>query len=508
MKSTLKRFLSLVLCMCMVLTLLPNVTITAFAAESGEVTGLSNENIGLSYSGDKTDTWSANGTTVTGSIQSSSGCGTTHHSSTLTITNKRSIAATLSFDYAIDPQGGTIRVDGTAITAGGTFSKELAAGEKVNIYIKSNSTSAPTKITLSNVALSANIEATTTFLPAENGSYTVDGKAVTEEFSNTQNAMNAYKLVATPNVGYQFRGWYNVTTNQYVGTNTTISLNVEADCTLTALFAPETSGLFETGGQVFDELNDAITYAQANSIEKITLQSKTATLNQNYTIPSGITLLVPFDAGKTLFTTTPTALTPGHQAATKKNEFRSLTLAEGVTLTVEGGLSVGGQYQSASGGSNSYMSGDYGQVWLNAGSNITVKSGGNLYAWGFVSGAGTVTVKSGGTVYEWYQILDFRGGSATMGIGNKVFPFNQYDIQNVESAMTLEQGATETAYAAVYASSRINTSAIPFIGDKGMFKIVSGSLTKAYDGMIRWMLSKKEAPSRQECLTMALKLSD
>ena len=468
--------------MCMVMALLPNVTITAFAASSGEVTGLSNENIGLSYSGDKENTWSANGTTITGSIQSSSGCGTTHYSSTLTITNKRSITAVLSFDYAIDAQGGTIQVDGTAVTAGGTFSKELAAGGTVSVYIKSNSTSAPTKITLSNVALSANIEATTTFLPAENGSYTVDGKAVTEEFSNTQNAMNAYKLVATPNVGYQFRGWYNVTTGQYVGTNTTISLNVEADCTLTALFAPETSDLFETGGQVFDELNDAITYAQANSIDKISLQSKTATLNQNYTIPSGITLLVPFDADKTLFTTTPTALAPGHQAATKKNEFSSLTLAEGVTLTLEGGLSVGGQYQSASGGSNSYMSGNYGQVWLNAGSNITVKSGGNLYAWGFVSGAGTVTVKSGGTVYEWYQILDFRGGTATMGIGNKVFPFNQYDIQNVESAMTLEQGATETAYAAVYASSRINPSAIPFIGDTGMFKIVSGSLTKMYDG--------------------------
>ena len=482
MKSTLKRFLSLVLCMCMVMALLPNVTITAFAASSGEVTGLSNENIGLSYSGDKENTWSANGTTITGSIQSSSGCGTTHYSSTLTITNKRSITAVLSFDYAIDAQGGTIQVDGTAVTAGGTFSKELAAGGTVSVYIKSNSTSAPTKITLSNVALSANIEATTTFLPAENGSYTVDGKAVTEEFSNTQNAMNAYKLVATPNVGYQFRGWYNVTTGQYVGTNTTISLNVEADCTLTALFAPETSDLFETGGQVFDELNDAITYAQANSIDKISLQSKTATLNQNYTIPSGITLLVPFDADKTLFTTTPTALAPGHQAATKKNEFSSLTLAEGVTLTLEGGLSVGGQYQSASGGSNNYMSGNYGQVWLNAGSNITVKSGGNLYAWGFVSGAGTVTVKSGGTVYEWYQILDFRGGTATMGIGNKVFPFNQYDIQNVESAMTLEQGATETAYAAVYASSRINPSAIPFIGDTGMFKIVSGSLTKMYDG--------------------------
>ena len=135
MKNIWKRFLSLALCICMVWALLPNVTMTTFAANSGEVTGLSNENIGLSYSGDKDNTWSA-----TGSIQSSSGCGTTHYSSTLTLTNKRSITATLSFDYAIDRQDGTIQVDGTAVTAGGTFSKELAAGGTVNIYIKSNST--------------------------------------------------------------------------------------------------------------------------------------------------------------------------------------------------------------------------------------------------------------------------------------------------------------------------------------------------------------------------------
>lgn len=481
MKSTLKRFLSLMLCMCMVMALLPNVTMTAFAETSGEVTGLSNENIGLSYSGDKTDTWTANGTTVTGSIQSSSGCGTTHYSSTLTITNKRSITAVLSFDYAIDAQGGTIKVDETAVTAGSTFSKELAAGGTVDIYIKSNSTSKPTKITLSNLALSANIEATATFLPAENGSYTVDGKAVTEEFSNTQNAMKAYKLVATPDAGYQFRGWYNVTTNQYVGTDTTISLNVEADCTLTALFAPETSGLFETGGQVFDELNDAITYAQANHIEKITLQSKTATLNQNYTIPSGITLLVPFDAAKTLFKETPTAVSTG-SVSNKNNEYKRLTLAGGVTLTIQGGLSVGGQHRSCAGSSAGYMSGNYGQVWLESGSQIVVENGGNLYAWGFVSGAGSVSVNSGGTAHEWYQITDFRGGTATLGMGNKVFPFSQYYVQNIEAALTLYPGAKESVYAAVFASSRINYSAIPFVGNDGMFKVISGSLTKQYDG--------------------------
>lgn len=49
------------------------------------------------------------------------------------------------------------------------------------------------------------------------------------------------------------------------------------------------------------------------------------------------------------------------------------------------------------------------------------------------------------------QILDFLRRQRNYGYGNKVFPFSQYDIQNVESAMTLEQGATETAYAAVYA---------------------------------------------------------
>ena len=64
MKSTLKRFLSLVLCMCMVMALLPNVTMTAFAATSGTVTGLADENIGLSFAGDADNAWSADGTQI------------------------------------------------------------------------------------------------------------------------------------------------------------------------------------------------------------------------------------------------------------------------------------------------------------------------------------------------------------------------------------------------------------------------------------------------------------
>lgn len=104
LKRIAKRFLSLTLVMAMVAGFLPQITVAA--ASSGEVTGLSDANIGLSYSGDKTDTWSAGGSTITGSIQSSSGCGTTHYQSTLSITNRRSLEVQLSFTYELDLQGG------------------------------------------------------------------------------------------------------------------------------------------------------------------------------------------------------------------------------------------------------------------------------------------------------------------------------------------------------------------------------------------------------------------
>ena len=221
MKNTWKRFLSLVLCMCMVMALLPNVTMTAFAATSGTVTGLADENIGLSFAGDADNAWSADGTQIVGSATGTGGtCGDTHYSSTLTITNKRTTKATLSFDYAIEQNSGTIQVDGTAVTAGGKFSKELAPNASIKVYIKSGSTSAATKITMTNVALVYNVEATVTFQPAENGSYTVDGKAITEAYTNTQSSMTAYQVIATPAAGYQFMGWYNVTEGKYIALTT------------------------------------------------------------------------------------------------------------------------------------------------------------------------------------------------------------------------------------------------------------------------------------------------
>ena len=495
-----KRFLSLLLVAVMVLALAPAITLPAFAATSGTVTGLSDTNIGLSFSGDADDAWSATGTTITGSVVSVGGtCSGTEYNSTLTIKNNKATKATLSFNYAIEQNSGTIKVNGTAVTANGSFSKELAAGKTITVYIKSGSTTA-TKIAMTNVALVSDATATTTFVPAENGTYTVDGKAITEEYSSTQSSMTAYQVVATPAEGYQFLGWYNLTTGKCIATATSTALNIESDCTITAKFASKSVALFETGGQRFADLNEAVAYAQANKQSKITLATD-GSISGNYTIPTGITLLIPFDAAGTLYTNAPAAI----QTTPASKAFRTLTMSEGTSITVNGAISLGGRYFAAGGSQQGRPVGDYGYIKMADNSSITVKNGGNLYAWGFISGSGSVLAESGATVYEFYQIADFRGGSASSNMGNKVFPFSQYFVQNIEVPLTLNAGANEKVFSGVYAMSTTYTTSINFIGNDGMFKVVSGSFTKDYDEKTdRLVLS---VSGEAELNTLSLKLA-
>lgn len=478
-----RRFVSLLLTFVTILTMLPAMTLPALAAPSGTVTGLADQNIGLSFNGTADNAWSASSTQIIGKARSTSGSGCgggSNYRSTLTIKNNKTTKATLSFDYTVVVSEGTILVNNERTTTAGSFSQELGAGGTVEVEIESGSTSADTMITMTNVKLVSDVNATATFVPAENGTYTVDGKLITEEYSNTQSSMTAYQVLATPAEGYRFKGWYDVASGKCISTDAKTALNFDSNRTITARFVSKELALFETGGQVFDDLGDAVSYAQANNQNKITLASD-GKITGNYTIPSGVTLLIPFDEAETVYKETPKATRSEQPAATP---FRTLTMVSGSSITLANGaaISVGGQYYAGAGGQKGQMVGPYGYIKMESGSAIDVQSGASLYAWGFISGSGSVTVKSGGSVYEWYQIMDFRGGSASSDMGNKVFPFSQYAVQNVEVPLTLHAGASETAYTAVYAIRKINPTSIPFIGNKGMFKLVSGSLTKAYDG--------------------------
>lgn len=481
-----RRFVSLLLTFVTVLTMLPAMTLPALAAEGGSVTGLSDTDIGLSYDGSKTDTWAALCTTITGTAQSEKdACDkATSNSSTLTITNKKSTPATLSFDYTITANGGTIQVNGTECDKPGSFSKEIGAHEKVKVYIESGSTSAETKITMTNVKLVADVSATVTFQPAVNGgSYTVDGEAITADRTKTQSSMTAYQVEATPNAGYQFMGWCDTTSGKCISVAPITALNFDSGCTVTAKFASKELALFEANGQIFDNLGKAVAEAEKKQSAIITLVSS-GKITEKYMIPSNVTLLIPFDEGGTLYKDTPGYVDTYNSS---RSAFRTMTMAPGSSIEVNGAISVGGKHTYQMGKQG--PSGPYGQIDMAEGSSITLNNGANLYAWGYITGDGAITAASGSKVYEYFQLRDWRGGNATKSMNDneeKVFPISQYYVQNIESALTIQSGAQESTYLTVHAKV-VNTASakIDFIGDansKSLFKIANGGkLTKKYD---------------------------
>lgn len=256
-----------------------------------------------------------------------------------------------------------------------------------------------------------------------------------------------------------------------------------------AQYCAEGEATWTVGSNTYTSFTAALNAAGSSGVVKL---ASDGILNAGtYTIPSGVKVVIPYDASTYTTATDPTGVGNSY---TKPSPFRTLTMASGANIIVSNNarLLVDGRY-SAMGQANAYngtTTGPYGKVIMNRGSSITVQSGGELAAYGYITGpnnnCGTVTALSGAKVREYMQIKDFRGGTATSGMLNnsqKVFPFSQYYIQNVEVPLTLYAGSHDYIYSAVYMSivGLTKTGAVEIFGSSGLFKIVSGSITKTYD---------------------------
>lgn len=490
MKRIGRRFVSLLLTVVTVLTLLPAMTLPALAATNGSVTGLADDSIGLSFSGNADNPWQVTQAGIFGQAKSEKPrLLTYHYKSTLTITNNRDTAATLSFDYTTVLSEGTIQVDGTDAKAVDSFSKKLPVGGSIQVYIKSGSISAATRITMTNVRLVSEADATVTFQRAENGSYTVNGKKITEPYKNTQSSTEAYQVAATPAAGYQFFGWYNVTEEKYINYSPQAALNIEKDCTITARFVSADLALFETGGQRFADLGEAVTEAKKKLPATITLvNSGTITTNtEGYTIPSGVTLLIPCDDAHTVYREKPGTI-GNVKADHTQAVYAKLTMGSGTKLVVNGALSVAAQVSSANSSYTSVPTGEYGQIEMQDGASIVLESDSSLYCWGFITGKGDIVAKSGSKVYEEFQIADHRGGNTTRSLNDekKTFPFTQYYVQNIEARLEIQYGAIEEAVCRMYATSDSPADiTLHFIAKDsgGLFNLTSknGKFVKWYD---------------------------
>lgn len=522
MKISMKRVAALVLALVMVFGLMP---VMNNAANAVDVTGLTDGTIGVSYvnagqPNANTSGWTASGNAITGNLQGvKKSVIYMAATSTLTITNNKSAAANLSFDYSFTTSaaGGTVTIDGTAVT-GGSFTKKLGAGETVVIVLsvpRASGKDNAMSISITNLILASasNDPITTTFEAPAYGSYTVaySGESLTVAAGTvSQTATNlpsvVYTLTAIPGTGYKMVGWYNVTTDTYLGTELTYTGSFEEACTVKAVIVPEDSAVFKVGeSNYFSDLNEAVAYAQANNKAQITLVQSGILAAGDYTIPAGITLLIPMDSEYTPTRTDDEdfGVAPEYTTDyTTPYAYVTMSMADGAKLTVNGTLDIESKHTTYQGGKNTggRPCGAYGAIYMNPEASITVGNGGNLYAWGYIYGEGNVTANSGAKVYEIMQVTDFPGGSNMSqfvdtdptfdvdGDGNpsndyfKTFPFSQYYVQNIEVALTLKSGAAEYVYITMTAGGQSMGLPVRFIGEGGMFVPgEGGTIVKDYD---------------------------
>ena len=305
---------------------------------------------------------------------------------------------------------------------------------------------------------------------------------------------------ATANSGYKFLGWvdsdYNLlsaSTSCFVAPSANMSVQavfVKEDGTDTAWF------ISADGAYMSDDLNAAATYASGASNKTILPAYDGVLSSGDYTIPSGVMLLIPFDDANTVFTTNhqtgslikdnPGLVEGGTTAAT--GAYRTLTMASGANITVnDGGVICLPAKLNAPGGGKTNAGAPTGKVpyiVMQGTSNITLNSGAYLYCYGFITGSGSVTVNSGAMVYECFQIRDYRGGSGSSSISNSVFPSSQYYVQNVEVPMTVKSGGVLNGVSAVTVSVTgvVYMTDISIIGTSDSLFSNSGTVTKTYDG--------------------------
>lgn len=429
---------------------------------------------------------------------------------TITIKNVSGSTATLSFSYNASNYSSF-----SETSASGTYSQLLENNESFTMSIKGKKaiSSNTATLTLSNFSLveaAASSNVTIKF-DSDLGSVTVDNATVNDGEEIKDIAINSSIVMkATASSGSTFLGWINEENNAWLSADASYTYTPSQDITVKAIFVNSESSphwavcstteytdtwkayvVFTVGTVtykvtsdpyfIFDNLDDATAKASETTYKSVVLMNNSTLSAGDYTIPTGVTVLIPFDDACTQYSSS------AHSIGKLETPrvYRKLTLADGANLIVNGAISVSAKHQYAAGSSTGYCtpSGDCGYIDMKDGSSITVNNGGGLYVYGYIIGDGTVTANSGATVYELLQFTDFRGGSQTTDMENSVFPFSQYYVQNIEVPLTLKYGAKEYAFTSIYMSSTTCTTSLSFIGPSDcMFNLTSGEVVKRYDG--------------------------
>ena len=236
-----------------------------------------------------------------------------------------------------------------------------------------------------------------------------------------------------------------------------------------------------TSEKMYDTLDQALASAVKGDTISVMVDTK---LDHDLTIPKGVVVLLPHNLVNSCCTTLPEGQYIGSISA--RHVYRTLTLADGVKLRVEGELCVSAKV-FCMGGGQIYSSGlpvdNYALIQTGKDSKIDVT--GKLCVWGYVAGEGSVEVQNSGRLYENFAITDQRGGDRSSEIEDKVFPLHQYYVQNVEVPVTFQYGSYNILTSALeYVGKCFISNDMDFItpGGIGLFSMQRGStIQRIYD---------------------------
>ena len=301
-KNVTKRVFALFMAFIMVCPLIPWWVIQVHAVDP--VTVLDGK---LEISGDdNTQSLSVDNGTVTaqsklkievdscGNVKEYSGLSTV-----ITIKNVTDSTAIISFSYT-----SVIYVKSITAEDGkdGKVTVALDPGETTTLTIEGNGSSAEAygKATITDFTYTASSTVTLTYGEAVNGSYTVNGvdPSTLAEKTVEIETTTLLTLVATPAEGYVFAGWKDLSTGKYISLEQSSSSYINSDITISPIFVSDAEYNFVvystdlTKSAKFVTFDDAIA-AASSTAGSIVFPVKDVVLSKNYTIPLGVTLLIP-----------------------------------------------------------------------------------------------------------------------------------------------------------------------------------------------------------------------
>lgn len=229
------------------------------------------------------------------------------------------------------------------------------------------------------------------------------------------------------------------------------------------------------GDTPYTTLSEALTAAQKGGGGTVRLL-RDYTLEENVTVPSGVTLLVPcmdndagYDAGTGYC---PDGKSTAGGTGANGTRYCTLTIPQGVTLTVMGTVLVNAVVgRPASGHYDQDVTGGYGEIALDG--SIEILSGGIVDCCGYIKGSGQVTVENGGTLRDLYVVIHWRGGSAAYGAKKaSVYPMNESKCHNVETMVRINYGGAYSGTVKMYASGSYQYTRFPQVDNaNGLFRL-------------------------------------